>query len=63
MIIIEDNFKTNLKYQTFIALGSFDGLHLGHMHLINKVLELSKANNAKSMICTFKNHQIGRAHV
>ena len=58
MIIIEDNFKTNLKYQTFIALGSFDGLHLGHMHLINKVLELSKANNAKSMICTFKNHPL-----
>ncbi|MBU3159235.1 bifunctional riboflavin kinase/FAD synthetase [Clostridium frigoris] len=58
MLIIEDNFKTNLKYQTFIALGSFDGLHLGHMHLINKAVELSKANNAKSMICTFKNHPL-----
>ncbi|MBU3187118.1 bifunctional riboflavin kinase/FAD synthetase [Clostridium estertheticum] len=58
MLIIEDNFKTNLKYQTFIALGSFDGLHLGHMHLINKTVELSKVNNAKSMICTFKNHPL-----
>ncbi|MBW9170887.1 bifunctional riboflavin kinase/FAD synthetase [Clostridium estertheticum] len=58
MLIIEDNFKTNLEYQTFIALGSFDGLHLGHMHLINKTVELSKANNAKSMICTFKNHPL-----
>jgi len=58
MLIIEDNFKTNLKYSTYIALGSFDGLHLGHMHLINKTVELSKANNAKSMICTFKNHPL-----
>jgi len=58
MLIIEDNFKTNLEYQTFIALGSFDGLHLGHMQLINKTVEFAKANNAKSMICTFKNHPL-----
>lgn len=58
MIIMQDNFKTNLKYPTYIALGSFDGLHLGHMNLINKTLELSKANNAKSMISTFKNHPL-----
>ena len=30
MIIIRDNFKTKFKYSTYIALGSFDGLHLGH---------------------------------
>ena len=58
MVIIKDNFKTKLKYPTYIALGSFDGLHLGHMSLINRTLELSKENNAKSMICTFKNHPL-----
>ena len=58
MVIIKDNFKTKLKYPTYIALGSFDGLHLGHMHLINRTVELSKENNAKSMICTFKNHPL-----
>ncbi|MCB2299775.1 bifunctional riboflavin kinase/FAD synthetase [Clostridium tagluense] len=58
MIIIKDNFKTKLEYPTYIALGSFDGLHLGHMHLVNKAVELSKENNAKSMICTFKNHPL-----
>lgn len=58
MIIIKDNFKTKLKYPTYIALGSFDGLHLGHMSLINKTVELSKENDAKSMICTFKNHPL-----
>ncbi|MCB2292094.1 bifunctional riboflavin kinase/FAD synthetase [Clostridium algoriphilum] len=58
MLIIKDNFKTKLEYSTYIALGSFDGLHLGHMHLINRTVELAKKNNVKSMICTFENHPL-----
>jgi riboflavin kinase / FMN adenylyltransferase len=58
MIILEDNFKAKLEYKTYIALGSFDGLHLGHMGLINKTLELSKKNNVKSMVYTFNNHPL-----
>lgn len=58
MIIIEDNFNIKLDYKTYIALGSFDGLHMGHMGLINKTIELSKQNNVKSMVCTFKNHPL-----
>lgn len=56
MIILEDNFKNHLKKRTYIALGSFDGLHLGHMQLVKKAIELSKGNNAKSMVFTFKSH-------
>lgn len=56
MIILEDNFKNHLKKRTYIALGSFDGLHLGHMSLINKVIDLAKNNNVKSMVFTFKSH-------
>lgn len=59
MIILQDNFKTKLKYNTFIALGSFDGLHRGHITLINKILELSKLNTeVKSMVNTFANHPL-----
>jgi len=58
MLIIKDNFKTKLEDPTYIALGSFDGLHLGHMHLINRTIELARENNAKSMICTFENHPL-----
>lgn len=58
MIILEDNFKEKLQCKTYVALGSFDGLHLGHMRLISKTLELSKKNNIKSMVCTFKNHPL-----
>lgn len=58
MIVFEDSFTTDFNYHTFIALGSFDGLHRGHMSLINKTLELSKQNNIKSMVYTFKNHPL-----
>ncbi|CAG7840730.1 bifunctional riboflavin kinase/FAD synthetase [Clostridium haemolyticum] len=58
MLIYEDNFKATLSEKTYIALGSFDGLHIGHMSLINKTIELAKANNAKSMVFTFKNHPL-----
>jgi riboflavin kinase/FMN adenylyltransferase len=58
MITLEDNFNEKIKDKTYIALGSFDGLHLGHMGLIKKTLELSKKNNIKSMVYTFKNHPL-----
>jgi riboflavin kinase / FMN adenylyltransferase len=58
MIILEENFKTKLDCETFIALGSFDGLHLGHMDLINKTIELARKHRAKSMVYTFKNHPL-----
>lgn len=56
MIVIEDNFQKCLQNSTYVALGSFDGLHMGHMKLIDKTIKLAKKNNAKSMVFTFKNH-------
>ena len=40
----------------YIALGSFDGLHLGHLSLVRKVRELAIKNGGKSIVFTFKNH-------
>lgn len=58
MVVINDNFNVKLKDKTFIALGNFDGLHIGHLTLIEKVLEISKENNVKSMVITFANHPL-----
>lgn len=57
-MVINDNFNIKLNDKTFIALGSFDGLHLGHLALINKAIELAKINNVKSMVNTFVNHPL-----
>ncbi|GLC32700.1 bifunctional riboflavin kinase/FAD synthetase [Clostridium omnivorum] len=58
MIVLEDKFNTKIEYKTYVALGSFDGLHSGHIGLISKTIELAKSNNAKSMIYTFKEHPL-----
>lgn len=39
-----------------IAIGFFDGLHLGHMQLLNKVIEISKYTGLKKGFMTFDKH-------
>ena len=56
MIIINKDLKDIQKSNNYIALGSFDGLHLGHLSLIYKVVQMAKENNGRSMVFTFKNH-------
>lgn len=56
MIIINKDLNDIQNSNNYIALGSFDGLHIGHLSLIYKVVEIAKKNNGKSMIFTFKNH-------
>ena len=56
MIIIDKDLKDIQNSNNYIALGSFDGLHIGHLSLIYKVVEEAKKNNGKSMVFTFKNH-------
>jgi len=56
MIIINKDLKDIQNSNNYIALGSFDGLHIGHLSLIYKVVEVAKKNNGKSMVFTFKNH-------
>lgn len=56
MIIINKNFEDIQSSNNYIALGSFDGLHIGHLSLIYKVVEIAKKNNGRSIVFTFKNH-------
>lgn len=56
MVLINSDFKRVVQKQTYVALGSFDGIHKGHLALINKSIELAKKNDSLSMVYTFKNH-------
>ena len=58
MIIVDENVKSEFTEGTYIALGSFDGLHKGHMTLINKVVDEAMADGLKSAVYTFKNHPL-----
>ena len=37
-----------------IALGFFDGVHLGHKAVINAAVDYAKKNNIKSAVVTFR---------
>ncbi len=39
-----------------VALGNFDGLHLGHQAVIGKAIEIAKQNNVASAVMTFEPH-------
>lgn len=56
MIVINKDLEDIQSSNNYIALGSFDGLHIGHLSLIYKVVEVAKKNNGKSIVFTFKNH-------
>ena len=40
----------------YIALGNFDGMHLGHQALLNKMVDIAGADNAETGICLFEPH-------
>ncbi|WP_097025492.1 bifunctional riboflavin kinase/FAD synthetase [Clostridium peptidivorans] len=58
MDLLGEEINKKIPYKTYIALGSFDGLHLGHRALVQKAMEVAKKNKGKSMIYTFKNHPL-----
>ena len=44
------------RFNTAIALGNFDGLHLGHQKLINSMVIKSRKLGVKPSLLLFKNH-------
>ena len=44
----------NFKYDnTCVTIGKFDGIHIGHRRILDKVIELSKKNGYISTVFTF----------
>jgi riboflavin kinase / FMN adenylyltransferase len=41
---------------TTVSVGTFDGLHMAHRQIVNKVVEFAKAKSGRSFIITFEPH-------
>ncbi len=50
------NNNVKIEKPTGVGLGNFDGLHIGHMALVNTLISESKLNGLDSMIYTFTKH-------
>src|SRR5690625_3029105 len=46
----------SLKNPTVITIGTFDGVHIGHRKIINRLIDSAKSQNLESCILTFFPH-------
>lgn len=49
-----DDFKK--LYGAVVTIGTFDGVHLGHRKILNRVTELASGHNSESVLLTFFPH-------
>ena len=50
------NDKNKSNKNTIITIGNYDGFHLGHRFLIDKLNKLSLIHNLNSVLVTFNPH-------
>lgn len=56
MQVITNIDKDTQKKHNGVGLGNFDGLHIGHMALINTLISECKLNGLQSVVYTFTKH-------
>jgi len=56
VIIIENTSDFNGEYPTVVTIGTFDGVHLGHKKIIDKLISSAAGNRLKTTILTFFPH-------
>lgn len=45
-----------------ITMGTFDGVHLGHIKILEQVIKKAKENNTRSVVLTYYNHPLETIH-
>ncbi|MBR49030.1 MAG: hypothetical protein CL734_02225 [Chloroflexi bacterium] len=56
MQYLNDLKQHEVKKESLLAIGVFDGVHLGHQHLFNHLINTAKDHQLLSGVLTFKNH-------
>jgi len=53
---IDFRYGSDEVFPSVVAVGTFDGVHAGHRHVIKSVLETAEVHDLRSMIATFEPH-------
>lgn len=48
--------RTSVRIPSAIALGMFDGMHIGHRSVIARTVQIAKEKSWNSVVYTFENH-------
>ena len=57
-MLLKRNTIENNGFNISLAIGDFDGIHLGHRFIINELKKLKINNNTKIAILTFSPHPV-----
>ncbi len=55
-MIVRRGLEIKYKNDAVVAVGNFDGVHLGHQYLFKKVFDLARAKDLKKVCITFEPH-------
>lgn len=56
MKVIYGKTGEHIKTPSVTGLGNFDGFHIGHMTLVNTIINQAKVSNSTSVVYTFEKH-------
>jgi riboflavin kinase/FMN adenylyltransferase len=56
VITVHNISKYKEEYPTVITIGTFDGVHIGHQKILNKIINYAKNTELKSSVLTFFPH-------
>ncbi len=56
MKIFHEFSEIERNENTFLTIGSFDGIHLGHKEIVNRTIEKTSRNDGRSFLITFDPH-------
>ena len=56
MITVRNISKYKEEHPTVITIGTFDGVHIGHLKILNKIINHAKSTALKSSVLTFFPH-------
>ena len=58
MQIFTTHDEIRIEGNVSVALGNFDGIHVGHMKILEDALRYAKENGVSSACYTFSNHPV-----
>ena len=53
MKILKDKYNLIVTKNSILVIGNFDGLHKGHVSILNEAIRLAKKNKRKIGLLTF----------
>ncbi len=62
MLAEKELSESGIDKHTVLTIGVFDGVHLGHKHLLSRLKQESHKHSALSCVITFKRHPVESLH-